>query len=474
MADAAGVPNGTEKPSVLIIGGLGKHFLFFLPFLPRRTPAHPLLWHSTNEASQGYIGRFLAKYIHTHSLASTVRIIDKVLPQLAHLAPEFTDPCHPSLFLQADASREASMSRIFDPPAGSTGSWDYVFNLGGETAHSQTAEVYKIRTLALSLTLGSEAAKRGVKAFVEASTGMVYSPSRTPRKESDKLKPWLKLAKCKLEAEEALSKIPGLNVVILRLAHVYGEYDSGFIAKALCLARVYQERERELKWLWTEDLRINTVHVEDVARALWSAAEWRAAKEENNNTTTTTTTATTTTTTTHNHNNSTEPPDAVAPASPTSPRRGGVAALTSPSSPSGASGDTGPNPHTTPIFNIVDHGHTSQGTLATIISQVFGIKTGFQGSLISRFAKLHLESVVDDLNEDILQPWADMLVQRGITRPGPLSPFLEKELLKDTDLSLDGASFERVTGFRYERGAGLSREGVDEMVRSYQRMGWWP
>ena len=48
-----------EKPSVLIIGGLG------------------------------YIGRFLALHIHQHGLASDVRIVDKVLPQLAWLPAEF-------------------------------------------------------------------------------------------------------------------------------------------------------------------------------------------------------------------------------------------------------------------------------------------------------------------------------------------------------------------------------------------------
>lgn len=341
------------------------------------------------------------------------------------------------------------MSRIFERPDGSTKPWDYVFNLGGETALSQAPEVYKLRSVALSVTLGREAARRGVKAFVEASTGMVYAPSRNPRKETDKLKPWLRLAKCKLEAEEALSKIPGLNLVILRLAHVYGEYDSGFIAKALCLARVYQEQDRELKWLWSEDLRINTVYVEDVARALWKAAEWRAA-------------------------NSTVPADAVAALeSPTSPRRSSVISALSPTSPTFPSSPL-QYKNNVPIFNIVDHGRTSQGTLATIISQVFGIKTGFQGSLISQFAKMHLESVVDDLNEDILQPWADMLAKKEVTRPGPLSPFLEKELLKDTDLSLDGGLFERVTGFEYKRADGLKREGVEDMVNSYERMGWWP
>lgn len=65
-----------EKPSVLIIGGLG------------------------------YIGRFLALHIHKNDLASEVRIVDKALPQLAWLAPEFQEACAGSKFMQADASRE--------------------------------------------------------------------------------------------------------------------------------------------------------------------------------------------------------------------------------------------------------------------------------------------------------------------------------------------------------------------------------
>lgn len=65
-----------EKPAVLIIGGLG------------------------------YVGRFLALHIHKNNLASEVRIVDKVLPQLAWLAPEFSEACAQDKFMQADASKE--------------------------------------------------------------------------------------------------------------------------------------------------------------------------------------------------------------------------------------------------------------------------------------------------------------------------------------------------------------------------------
>jgi nucleoside-diphosphate-sugar epimerase len=69
--------------------------------------------------------------------------------------------------------------------------------------------VYKLRSLNLSLTVGREAAKRGVKCFVELSTGMVYKPDSVPSKENDKLKPWSKIAVFKLQAEEELAKIEG-------------------------------------------------------------------------------------------------------------------------------------------------------------------------------------------------------------------------------------------------------------------------
>lgn len=373
-----------EKPSVLIIGGLG------------------------------YIGRFLALHIHQNGLASDVRIVDKALPQLAWLAPEFDEACAGNKFVQADASREQALARIFDRPDGKQ--WDYVFNCGGETRYSQEDEVYRLRSLGLSLSIGKEAAKRGVKCFVELSTGMVYKADSSPSKEQDKLKPWSKIGVFKLQAEEELAKIEGLNLVIVRLAHVYGPYASQWVATALCMARVYKAIDSEMKWLWTKDLRTNTVHIHDVTRALWSITDWYTAGKPNWD--------------------------------------------------DKAMGKV-------PTFNVVDKGVTTQGTMADIIGQVFGIETSFQGQLISVFAKLNLESVVDDVNDELLGPWADLLSEAGITRPGPLTPFMEKELLKDTDLSMDGSRLEKVVGFKYEKPK-ISKELVEDVIESYRKMNWWP
>ncbi|CCX30165.1 hypothetical protein FPQ18DRAFT_57416 [Pyronema domesticum] len=377
MADA------DSRPSVLIIGGLG------------------------------FIGRFLAKYLHENKLASEIRIVDKQLPQLAWLAPEFEDACA-AQFVQGDMSRDHTAEKALTRTDGST--FDYVFNCGGDNRFSQDDEIYKQRSLQLSVIAAKEAAKRGVKCWVELSSGAVYKPKREPRSETDKLDPWVRLAKYKLEAEEELKKIEGLNLVILRLANVYGPYCSKVIGTMLCMARVYQYLDEEMKWLWTKDLRTHTVHVQDVARALWHSADWYAGGKKNWD----------------------------------ADKMG-----------------------TTPIFNIVDSGDTNQGSMQAIISKIFNIKTGFHGTIVSNFAKLNLNSAVDEENDELLQPWGHLLTEANITRPGPINPYLEQELVRDSDLSLSGSRFIDVTGFKYEIPE-VTEEGLREMIKSYESLNWWP
>lgn len=205
-------------------------------------------------------------------------------------------------------------------------------------------------------------------------------------------------------------------MVIVRLPHVYGPYASQWVATALCMARVYQHLEGEMKWLWTKDLRTHTVHIDDAARALWELAAWYNAGK-----------------------------------------------------PNWSAAEMGQ----VPIFNVVDKGETTQGKMAEIIGEIFKIKTGFQGQLISTFARLNLDSVVDDVNDEILGPWADLLADAGITRPGPLTPFMEKELLKDTDLSMDGSRLEKVLDFKYKRPV-ITQALVEQVIESYKKMNWWP
>ena len=40
------------------------------------------------------------------------------------------------------------------------------------------------------------------------------------------------------------------------------------------MGRIYKHLGNELALLWTEGFKINTVHVEDVARASWHVSTW--------------------------------------------------------------------------------------------------------------------------------------------------------------------------------------------------------
>ena len=61
----------------------------------------------------------------------------------------------------------------------------------------------------MSLNCAREAARTGVKRYIEVSTGQVYQPHKNPSTEDSKLDPWTSIAKYKLMVEELLPTIEG-------------------------------------------------------------------------------------------------------------------------------------------------------------------------------------------------------------------------------------------------------------------------
>ncbi|KAJ3116512.1 hypothetical protein HDU96_009498 [Phlyctochytrium bullatum] len=220
----------------------------------------------------GFIGRNFVTYLVENNLAEKIRVADKALPATSYLSPvhkvAFEDPRVE--FRQANLVNPATVEKIFAKDDGST--FDYVFNCAAETKYGQSEEVYDEKIFNLSVTVAKEAAKRKVKAYVELSTAQVYESDKKPSSEESKVKPWTLLAKYKLKAEEEVKKIAGLNLVILRPAIVYGPGDILGITPRLIIGAVYRQLKETMKLLWTKDLKINTVHVTDVVRAMWSVA----------------------------------------------------------------------------------------------------------------------------------------------------------------------------------------------------------
>jgi hypothetical protein len=83
------------------------------------------------------------------------------------------------------------------------------------------------------------------------------------------------------------------------------------------------------------------------------------------------------------------------------------------------------------------------------LATIFGIKTDFLGSIKSNMAKaLGMDAVTSQVNDKHVAPWSKMTKEKGI-EVTPLSPYLDKELLGNNALCIDGSAIEK-TGFTYD------------------------
>lgn len=217
----------------------------------------------------GFIGRNFVEYLVDNGLAGKIRVCDKGLPELVGLSEKqlkiFKDPSQVD-FRQINLAREERVAKAFDTTDFAI---DFVINLAAETKYSQTDAVYKENIIDVAVTCGNAAAKVGCKRFIEVSTSQIYSADKKASNEDEKLKPWTKMAEAKMKAEEELKKIQGLNLIIVRPAVVYGPGDVTGITPRIICAAVYKHLGETMEYLWTEELKYNTVHVHDVCSALW-------------------------------------------------------------------------------------------------------------------------------------------------------------------------------------------------------------
>jgi len=347
----------------------------------------------------GFIGRNLVKYLIGNNLAN-VTSVDKVLPSLSYLSPEEEVVFEKANFLQKSLVNPAAVASIWSE----TGvKFDYVINCAAETKYGHNDEVYKERVHHLSYTCAEEAAKQGVKRFIEVSTAQVYESGSKPKDESGKVDPWTNLAKWKLQVEEDFKNISGLNYVIVRPAIVYGAGDKSGIAPRIICGAIYKHLDKKMKFLWSGDLKINTVHVLDVARALFHLC---------------------------------------------------------------TNGESGQ------VYNLADKSDTDQERVSKVLSHVFGIKTDFLGGIKSNLAKaLGMDAVTSQVNDKHVAPWSKMTKEKGIDVT-PLSPYLDKELLGNNNLCVDGSAIEK-TGFKYEVPE-FSEAKIREWVDYYTQLKLFP
>jgi nucleoside-diphosphate-sugar epimerase len=338
----------------------------------------------------GFVGRNFVKYLCDSGQFSSIVVADKAMPMISFLSKDHEEAFASPLvkFEQADLSMDSHLDRVF------AHSVDYVFNLAAETRFGLPAETYKERCTTVSHKCALRAKSSGVKRFVEVSTAQVYkSNGRVAATEDSEIEPWTQHSLAKLEAENALLNIEGLDAVILRPSTIWGPGDcSGLMPRAVCAA-TYARTAEVMKFLWTGDLKVNTVHVMDVCRALVKVIE--------------------------------------------------------PEIPKGS------------IFNLSDDRNTSQGDINFVLAEIFKIRTGFHGIMMSNLARLNMDGVVNGANEKHMIPWGKICEENDVSCT-PLSPYMHREILSNYHLHIDGKKI-TTFGFSYEV-KGVPLKLVQEML----------
>ncbi|CAF4817320.1 unnamed protein product [Pieris macdunnoughi] len=216
----------------------------------------------------GFIGRNLVEYLINNDLVTVLRVVDKTPPQLAFLNPShtkcFEDPRVE--YKSANLINPASCASALEPDGGQ---WDLVVNCAGETRVEKTEAVYSEGIFTLSVNVAKQCAKVKVKRLIEISSGQMYSSDK-PHKEDGPVDPWTVEGRMKSKVEQELKKLESeLNYTILRPAIVYGVGDRRSLTPRLLYGGIYKHLGETMKLLWTADLKMNTVHVRDLCRAIW-------------------------------------------------------------------------------------------------------------------------------------------------------------------------------------------------------------
>ncbi|KAI9475331.1 hypothetical protein LPJ55_002985 [Coemansia sp. RSA 990] len=351
--------------------------------------------------------------------AWVIRGVDKVLPQLASF-PEPTLKLYDTIdYRMGNLRNSGFLEQAFE--RGDSGApWDYVINLAAEYKFGQTAGVYEQDVHQVSLNIARLAAKHKAGALVHLSTAHLFKPgnsSNALHKEDDEVEAQNELAACHLRAEQdicALSDMPPL--VILRPALCYGPGDRQNVVPMMISAQISRSTDQPMPVLWEKDLRVSTVHVDDVARACLAAARWAAQTQK---------------------------------------------------------------PGSKSVFNLADPGDTTNAKLAQAVGQLFSVKPSFQNSAINFIAKrLKTSELTEEVNESLLGPWMTLLTAHGVAN-SPLSPYLDQEhpycRLEHCPLAIDGSRITSTPNLEFSyKHPQVSPQALRPMVEEFQQVKLWP
>ncbi|KAF9239678.1 hypothetical protein BU15DRAFT_46609 [Melanogaster broomeanus] len=408
-----------QKPSVIIFGGL-------------------------NTCSRALASLFVP--LEGERLVSHLRIVDKfsVSPPTTCLyrsrIPKIL--AEPDVeYRQTNLTVPSAVASTFDPPAGKA-PYSYVFDLTGEVNHDR-GEVIAIKmTFTVARIIALEAAKRNVKAYVRLQQPMYESSDKGTHDEKEDVKPIRPLDVWWHETLRMLASIDGLNLVILRCGFVYGPYvEFGLYALVITVASVYGYMKKPMKTIWGPGKEpVHTVHVEDVAGALFACAEWMRlhGRQEANS--------------------------IAGEKIPFHNDKSKVKEVEGTCSP-----DDQP---IAPIFNLVDDSDTTLAKGGSMITEYFGTTFEFYSNFETTLAKL--DDLVEEINEHHVGTWTEMLQSSNPpTLHTPLNAYMDKYALSRHKLAYNNGRIKNVVGYQLKRPL-FNHETLKEVVEKWKEEGTWP
>lgn len=299
-------------------------------------------------------------------------------------------------------------------------------------------------TFTVARNIALEAAKRNVKAYVRLQQPVYETPDKGPFDEKEDVKPVKTLDIWWHETLRMLASIENLNLVILRVGFVYGPYvEFGLYALVITVASIYGYMKKPMKTIWGPGKEpVHTVHIDDVAGALWACAEWMRPLGR-------------------------QQADAIAGEKILFHNdKGKVREVGGTCTP-----DARP---VAPIFNLVDDSETTLAKGGSMITQFFGTTFEFYSSLETAMAKLKLEDLEEEINEHHVGTWTEMLqLSNPPVTHTPLNAYMDKYALSRHRLGYSNHKIKRIVGYQLKR-PNFCQETIQEVVDKWKAEGSWP
>lgn len=204
---------------------------------------------------------------------------------------------------------------------------------------------------------------------------------------------------------------------------------------------------------------MHTVHVDDIAGALWACAEWMVPLGR-------------------------EKADAVA----------GVAILSHEEASKVKDVVGAPTPDKkiiVPLFNLVDDNETTLVKAGSAMCELFGTKFEFYNFVTSAmfrvsflissgkhhlitFAQFRLEDVVEEINEAHVSAWTEMLMKNKPPIMNPVvTAYMDVYTLQKHTVAMSNEKIKRIVGYKLKHPL-MTQEVLREIVDRWKDEGSWP